>query len=376
MKYLIILFLGISLFSCNNTSTKKEVDKQTGNSKELTYSKLFEIREFENYTELRVLSEDGSQTNVFYLVNKNTEIPEILKDKQIIRTPVERVICLSTTHIAFIDLLEETSKIVGIAGSNNVYNKKVLKAITEKTIFDVGYDQSLDYERIIRLKPDLVTIFDLNGSSTPALNKLKSLKIPVVVINEYSEQNILGQTEWLKFFAEFFEKSIFAENIVDSISNNYNSYKKLANKATTQPSVLLNMPWKGVWYMPGKNSNVAQLISDAGGSYSWKDFGDLRNYPTDIANVFVKSNNSDFWLNPGQAINYQDIKIIDKRLTKFASFKSKNIFNRNNRLSAAGGNDYMESGVIHPDIILLDIIKILHPELGLGNDLFYYRKLK
>ncbi len=375
MKYLIILFLGISLLSCNNTSTKKEENK-TENSKELIYSKLFEIREFENYTELRVLSEDANKSSIFYLVNKDIEIPKILKDKQIIRTPVERVICLSTTHIAFIDLLEETSKIVGIAGVNNVYNKKILQAVTDKTIFDVGYDQSLDYERIIRLKPDLVTIFDLNGSSTPALNKLKALKIPVVVINEYSEQSILGQTEWLKFFAEFFEKSTFAENIVDSISSNYNNYKNLANKATTQPSVLLNMPWKGVWYMPGKNSNVAQLISDAGGNYSWKNFGDLRNYPTDIANVFVKSNNSEFWLNSGQAINYKDIAIVDKRLTKFASFKNKKIFNRNKRLSAAGGNDYMESGVIHPDIILLDIIKILHPELGLGNDLFYYRKLK
>ena len=50
------------------------------------------------------------------------------------------------------------------------------------------------------------------------------------------------------------------------------------------------------------------------------------------------------------------------------------VYNCNKRLNAAGGNDYWESGVIHPDLILQDLIRIFHPELT-DAEPTYYRKL-
>ena len=51
------------------------------------------------------------------------------------------------------------------------------------------------------------------------------------------------------------------------------------------------------------------------------------------------------------------------------------IYNNNARLTETGGNDYWESGVINPDVILKDIIVILHPDMFPGYKTFYYRKL-
>ncbi len=47
----------------------------------------------------------------------------------------------------------------------------------------------------------------------------------------------------------------------------------------------------------------------------------------------------------------------------------------NARLNSTGGNDYNESGLVHPDLILADLISILHPALLPDHRLFYYRPL-
>jgi iron complex transport system substrate-binding protein len=45
-------------------------------------------------------------------------------------------------------------------------------------------------------------------------------------------------------------------------------------------------------------------------------------------------------------------------------------------MGAGGGNDFFESGVINPHLILKDMIKIFHPDLLTDHQLHYYMKLK
>ena len=45
------------------------------------------------------------------------------------------------------------------------------------------------------------------------------------------------------------------------------------------------------------------------------------------------------------------------------------------RTNAAGGNDYYESAVVNPDLLLRDLVKIFHPEL-VEEDFVYYKQLK
>jgi iron complex transport system substrate-binding protein len=63
---------------------------------------------------------------------------------------------------------------------------------------------------------------------------------------------------------------------------------------------------------------------------------------------------------------------------KFANTKpviSGNVFNSNKRTSKNGANDYWESGVVNPDLVLRDLLKIMHPEL-VEEDFIYYQELK
>ena len=70
-----------------------------------------------------------------------------------------------------------------------------------------------------------------------------------------------------------------------------------------------------------------------------------------------------------------DVVAEDERYKKFTAFEMGNVFNANARLNAHGGNDYWETGLIEPDVVLADMIKILYPDLLLDHQLKYYRKL-
>jgi iron complex transport system substrate-binding protein len=58
------------------------------------------------------------------------------------------------------------------------------------------------------------------------------------------------------------------------------------------------------------------------------------------------------------------------------ALKSGKIFNNTKRKTGLGGSDFWEKGVIEPDVILNDLIEILHPELDWKRELVYYKQLK
>ena len=366
---ILILFF----FSCNNVKVKNK----SNNFQEIKnkYAELFKIETNRKLKKLSIFDKKGNLKESYFLINRGDDIPDSLKDQNIIKIPVKKVVCLSTTHIAFIDALGETNKIVALSGSQYIYNPELRKKIAAGKLNDIGYENSLDFELLLSLKPDLVTVYDINGSISPTINKLKQYNIPVVQINEYPEPSVLGQTEWLKFFAEFFKKETEADRKFTDIETHYTDLKKLTDTVTNKPAVLLNMPWKGTWYIPGGKSNIAQLIKDAGGMYLWKNTAETHNIALNIESVYEKALKADIWLNPGQAKSLNNIIATDTRLKKFEAVESKQIFNRNNRLSPGGGNDYMESGILRPDLILKDLIQILHPDILNNDTLYYYKKL-
>ena len=71
----------------------------------------------------------------------------------------------------------------------------------------------------------------------------------------------------------------------------------------------------------------------------------------------------------------EDALAADSRLAELAAYQSGNIYNNNARLNEFDSNDYWENGLANPDVVLADLIKILHPELLPEHELVYYRHL-
>jgi iron complex transport system substrate-binding protein len=63
-------------------------------------------------------------------------------------------------------------------------------------------------------------------------------------------------------------------------------------------------------------------------------------------------------------------------MTKLPVYKSGNVWNNRKRMTPGGGNDYWESAVVRPDILLADFISIIHPELLPGQQPYYFMRLR
>ena len=373
MRICAMVFILISLtFGCRNPEGEVKNSEKTKGELENKSAELFSITDEEGYRVLSIYSKKNEHVERYFLVSGTETVPDIIKHETVIRTPCRRVVCLSTTHIAFMDALNETGSIFAVSGIDYVYNQLLRDKADSGLVKDIGYEASLDFELLLSLHPDLVTVYDINGTLSPIHAKLKKLGIPTVQINEYLESSPLGQAEWIKFFAEFFDKRKEADSVFSMVYDQYTALKKAADTCKVKPSVVVNLPWKGIWYIPGGKSNQAQLIDDAGGTYYWSETEEQHTMPLHIEDVYQKAVGADYWINPGDASKPEDITGVDTRLGKFKALQTGNLYNRNKRMSPGGGNDCMESGIVRPDLILKDLIAILHPELLKGHGFYYY----
>ncbi len=374
MRFTIFITISVFfMFGCSNRNNIQEKQRNSNN-----YAKGFSIEKQDSCTQLTVFNPWEKARNIsvdYFLVDKNKPIPQSLSGKNIIRTPVERVICLSTTHIAFLNVLNETDKVVGISGSKYVSNTAVRKKIAAVEVVDVGYGQNLNYELIVQQNPELVMVYGIGSEVTSYSHKLKELGIPVVLFAEYLEESPLGKAEWIKFAGALFEKEKEAAAFFNRIENDYQELQKKVEGKKNKPKVLVGSPYKDSWWVPGANSYMANLIKDAGGDYLGKDNPSHESYVISFEHALSWANHADIWINMGNLASKKEILASDRRFEKFGVFKNGKIYNNIKGLSESGGNDFWESGTVHPNLVLRDLISIFYPPL-IDEEMVYYQEIK
>jgi iron complex transport system substrate-binding protein len=373
MHRFFFIFVLIVLFSgCN----RSENNNHRNNSNH--YAHGFQIEKTGDITKITVFNPWEKAENVsirYFLVEKDKPVPDSLAGERIIRTPVERVICLSTTHIGFLDALEETTSVTGISGSQYVSNQKVRKRMIKGEVPDVGYGQNLNYELMVNQNPELVMVYGIGSEVTSYVQKLEELGIPVVMVAEYLEESPLGKAEWIKFFGTLFQKENEAQHYFGQVENEYHRLKKLAAEASEKPKVLVGSPYKDSWWIPGGNSYLANLIADAGGDYLGKENPSNESYVISFEHALTFAHKADVWINIGNLASKDEILSTDERFKNFGVFKNGKLFNNIKQLGNHGGNDFWEGGTVNPHVVLHDLIAIFHPALA-EKDMVYYQEIK
>ncbi len=386
-KFTTYIFIAIAcllcLPACNRTTKVKETIGSSQYQKisqlHIKYAKGFSVEHYKGFTVASVKDLNDSSKIIarYLLIPKGDSIPPGFNDAVVIETPVQKVVCISTTHIAEMDRLGLTDSIAAVTNVPLIYNKEVIERVKQKAIANIG-NQELNYEKLVELHPSFVTTSGSYDGGDKMKQKLNTLHVKQVLNLEYKEQDPLARAEWVKFIAIFYNCEIKADSIFNEIEKNYLQLKQQAKAVDTHPSVLSNLPFKEIWYMPTGENYMAKLITDAGGYFLWKDAKQNNglNLNLDYEAVYNKAANADLWLNTGFATSLAEIKGADKKNAFFKAFKTGEVYNNNLRNTQAGGFDFWESGVVNPDKILADLIFILHPNLLKGHQLYYYQKLK
>jgi iron complex transport system substrate-binding protein len=378
MRFLTLL-IGSLLFlggCASRTSTEAVSDSGDPFTR---YATGFRVEEKGDFRIVKVINPWQQSRDVIFtylLAHDKETIPDTLSNIPFIKTPVKRVIALSTTHVAMIDQLGRAASIVGVSGGGYIYNPSISERISSGAIVDVGYGQGLDYEAIVRLDPDVIFLYGVEGNVVTILEKLKDLGIPAVFCGEYLESHPLGKAEWIRYFSLFYENEKESARFFNRVDSAYNALAAMASQARPRPRVLTGLPWKDTWFMAGGKSFAARLIEDAGGDYLWSGNSSSQAVPLDLESVYLKAVNADIWVNPGAAASMSDILLLDERFSDLPVVQEGRVYNNNARISQGGGNDYWESGTVRPDLVLGDLIKVFHPGLLSEHQFVYYRKLK
>ena len=382
LLFRVILSLSIIMLAagCNSTTEKGDGRKDPEADETSFYAKRFSLEKQEGYTKLTINNPWQGAMNIshtYYLVQRDKTPPEGVELEAIIYVPVKRIISMSTTYLPMITALGEERSIVGISGSDLLFNESLRECVKRGEVADVGYEDNLNKELAIKLSPDIIMVYGVGGEASGYLNKLHDLGISVLFNADYLEDDPLGKAEWIKVFGALYNKEEEAEKIFRHIRDEYlQIIKELSEKISYRPKVLLGLPWKDTWFISPGNSFVSKLIADAGGIYLWNDTKSETSMPYGVENVWMKAMEADFWLNISTASRHEEIINVDYRLGDLPSYRKGNLYNNNKRVAGNGGNDYWESGSVNPHIILKDIASILHPGIFPGYELYYYQKVK
>ena len=368
------ILLAVSLIgvSCNKGGSKRAGMKD-GKKVELQDAKAFTITEFDGYKVIEVVNpwKDSVLLHRYILVSRETSIPNNLPEGDVVRVPVSKTSCLYSVFVGSLELLGQVSTITSVAEERYIENQMVKQGIASGKIKLLGEASAVNVEGLIDSNPDIVLVSPFKDMG---YGKMDKAGIPIVEVASYMENTPLARAEWIKFFAAFYGKEALADSIYSALKDRYNKVCEIAQGAKVKPTIFAEKKFGQVWNMPSGNSYMASFFRDAGASYLWDDVKQNGAIPLSFEAVYQRAENADYWLvkyNKPQDLTYDDFGKEYEGYKMFKAYKNRKVIHCNtNRIS------YYEKGVMEPDVILADLVKILHPELLPNHKQVYFQLMK
>ncbi|WP_408582856.1 ABC transporter substrate-binding protein, partial [Myroides odoratimimus] len=335
----------------------------------IEYAKGFTIEAYDQYSVVNVkqawVGADKSFKYVLYKEGKEV-IPDSLRTLPSLKVPVQSIVVTSTTHLPSLVVLEEEKSLKGFPGLNYVSSPSIRKLINDNHIKEVGQNEQLNTELLLDLNPSVIVAFAMDGSNQ-ALQLIEKSGIPVVYNGDWVEQTPLGKAEWIKLFGALYGKEKEAKIFFDKIVQDYKEAQALVKDAKNNPTVMSGAMYQDVWYTPQGQSWMAIYFKDAKSDYLWKETEGTGSLSLSLEVVLDKAIDASFWINPAQYETLQQLVDANPHYAKFNAFKNKNVYSFSPRKGETGGSLFYELGPTRPDLVLKDLIYILHPEISIPN---------
>ncbi len=382
MKHLYILFAILVFTSCGKEAEKLRSEESVPQSEmiELVEEAIgFSIKKSDDLTIVEVFSPwPNAEKSYRYALIPKEKATNITIDRDaydaIVLTPIESIVVTSTTHIPSLEVLQVENTLAGFPNTAYISSEKTRTNIDAGNVKEVGNNESLNTEVLIDIGPDAVVGFSID-SSNKAYDNLIKANIAVLYNGDWTEKTPLGKAEWVKFFGALYGKESEANSIFNGIRDEYLKVKTLAQTAKSRPTVLSGALYRDVWYLPAGESYQAQFMKDAHAHYLWSASEGTGSLSLNVEHVLEKGRTADFWIAPGQFTSYAHMIASNVHYAQFDAFQQKKVFTFNATTGSTGGTLYYELGPNRPDIILKDLIKIVHPKLLPDHEPFFFKPL-
>lgn len=337
------------------------------------YAKGFSISRHSHFTEVNIRDPWDSTRLLqrYLLVSRDAEsLPEGMGVGTVVRVPIERLVIYSSVHASVVELLGESERVVGLCEVRYVDSEILKQRIKEGRIVDLGEATSPNVERIMEIESEVIISSPFKDAGYGPAEKLG---IPIIEGADYMERHPLGRVEWLRFYGML----VGAENTADSIfratCEEYNRLKQIAANVTDRPRLMVERRYGGQWFVPAGDSYNGVLYADAGADYIFKDLKGGGSIPMAFESVFDRCYDADIWLMKyfnEREMSYEDLKGEYDPYSNFGPYKSRRVFACN-----SSQVPYYEDIPMHPHLILMDYIRIFHPDLLPDYETRYFRPM-
>jgi iron complex transport system substrate-binding protein len=369
------IFMALLLAGCGKSNSKTENqpinDKTTCN---INYAKGFKIEHYTDYTKV-IVRNPWDTTRImetYILIDRNKEMPKNLPQGNIVKVPVQRVATCSSIFAGEYKQLGDIDKIVAVSEPEYVDIPEIKTGLEKGKITDLGLQFSLNAEKLVASKVDILVVSPYEESIH---DRFKKLGLCVVKDASYMEDSPLGRTEWIKFEAAFLCKDSLANEIFAKIEKRYLDICEKVHKTKNRPTVFTEKKFGDTWYTAGGNSYMGRFMQDAGANYLWSDLKNSGSVPLTFEKVFSKAINARFWLIKYNNTQYNmTLKQLGEEYDlykNFTAYKNKDVFAVNSGLTP-----FYEEGPLEPDVVLADMVSVFHPEILPDYKPKYYFKLK
>ena len=262
--------------------------------------------------------------------------------------PVGRMVCMSSSYVGFLEAIGADSTVVAVSGLDYLGNEAVRSRAVE-----VGYDAALNYEAILHARPDLFLTYAVSAAEPPYLAKLRDLGVRCVILSEHLENHPLARAEYVKLFGALTGRLQEADSVFSAVRDNYLSMVQPGPRK----KVLINIPYADIWYIPGADNYMAQLIRDAGGVLLGAQPGKTESGTIGLEEAYAYAQEADIWLNPGWCRTREQLRSVHPLFAEFPVL-AESVWNNTLQTTEGGGNQFWETGPVHPDWILQDLVHI------------------
>lgn len=293
--------------------------------------------------------------------------PDSVMATYMIAEPMERIGASSATHIGMLAELGALDKLVGMCNPEVCYHP------LPEQCRHLGDAMQPDVERILANGVQGM-LFSTYAPSDQAAERMESVGINVLYNNEWREATPLARAEWIRFVAVFIGELPKADSIFAEVDKAYCSLRDSRQQqaggqqdGNSEPlSVVSGLDFRGTWYVPAGGTYMGALFRDANAAYAFADDPRESSIPLTFEQALLTFADADVWL--GCNVPSREALIeMNSQHAMFKAYQTGRLYNFRKRCLENGANDFWESGVVHPERILKDIIGTLE-----GDTSFYY----
>lgn len=352
------------LVSCGGSGTSKS--EADGDTIPMHYARNLTIVQHKDYTEVTIRNPWDTTAVLHRYILAPSQPPR--GEGTLVHVPLKRAGIFTAVHCGLVKELGCESAIRGICEIEYINIPSIRKSVKEGRIANFGSAMEPVIETIMDAQPDglLVSPFENSGG----YGRVERLGIPIIECADYMEFSPLARAEWMRFYGRLFGVGERADSLFTEVEHRYLTLREKTHKVSQRPTLIAEKPYSGVWYVPGGNSAMGILYQDAGADYLFADRKKNGSLALSVETVFEVAQQADIWLikyNQPTPLTLAQLQSDYPPFAHFRSFQTGRVYGCNQASSR-----FYEETPYHPDRLLADLVRIIHPELGIQHKKQYF----